>query len=92
MRLQHPADAPAADCMAPGLHFGAYLVRAVALAVVRKRFGHGYLPGRLGRWHLLAALLSIAGGRGHAQHLAELAHRHAGCALGNVLAGAHQVG
>nr|WP_234795218.1 hypothetical protein [Hymenobacter arizonensis] len=43
--FEHPADAPAAHGVALGLHFDPQPAGAVALAVVRKRFAHGYLPG-----------------------------------------------
>lgn len=90
--LQHAADAPAADRMALGQRYGAQPARAVALAVVGKRFAHRDLPGWLDRWHPLATLPGIIGGRGYAQGLAELPHGHLARALSNVLVGAHRVG
>ncbi len=78
--------------MALGLHFGAQPARAVALAVVSKRAVHGYLPARLNGRQLPTALPGIVRGRGHAQHLAELTHRHLTGPLANVLVGAHRVG
>ncbi len=93
MGFEHPADAPAAyPRVAVGLHFHAQPAGAVALAVVGKGFAHGHLPGRFNGRHLLAALPGVVRSRGHAQHLAELAHGHLGLALGNVLVGAHRVG
>ncbi|GAB3244320.1 hypothetical protein GCM10027346_41890 [Hymenobacter seoulensis] len=92
MRFEHAADAPAADRMTLGLHFGAQPPSAVALAVVGKCFAHGHLPGRLYCPHLLEALPGVVRSWGHAQHLAELAHGHLGSALRDVLVGAHRVG
>ena len=90
--LQHAADAPAADRMALGLHFRPQSTRAVALAVVRKRFAHRYLPGGLKHCLVPLPVPRVIRAGGHAQHLAELAHGHLAGSLGNVLVGAHRVG
>ena len=92
MGLEHAADAPAAHGVALGLHFYAQATRAVALAVIGKRFAHSSLPDELGRWLLSAAQPGVIGCRGRAQRLAELVHRHVVGPLGDVLVGAHRVG
>ncbi|WP_426492507.1 hypothetical protein [Hymenobacter sp. 102] len=48
MRTKHAADAPAAHCMALGLAFDPQSARAIALAVVGKRFTHGHLLSEFG--------------------------------------------
>ena len=90
--LEHATDAPAAHGMVLGLHLGPQPARAVALAVMHKRFAYSHLPGRFG--HSLAPLPvpSVVRAGRRAQHLAELAHRHFVDPLGNVVVGTHRVG
>jgi hypothetical protein len=90
--LQHAVDAPAAYPMALRLHLGPRPARAVVLAVVGKRFANSHLTARFNHRLLAAIPPGVIRGRGHAQHLAELAHRHVSGAPRNVLVGAHRVG
>jgi hypothetical protein len=92
VRFEHAADAPTAHGITGGLHFGPHPARAVALAVVSKIFAYGHLSGRFDHWHLLAALPGVVGGRGYAQHLAEMTYRHLAGPPGDVLVNAREVG
>ena len=85
MRFKHAGDAPAAHGVALRLHFGPQPPGPVALAVAGKGFAHGHLPRRFDDRLLPAVPPGIVGGRGHAQHLAKLAHGRVGGAVGNVL-------
>ncbi len=67
MRFQHAADAPGGHGVALRLYFGAQPAGTIALAVISRRFAHGYLPGRFYHRHLLAALPGVV--RGVAQEL-----------------------
>lgn len=70
--------------MAFGLYFGPQPAGTVAQIMVRKRFAHGHLLGRLNCRHLLAALPGTIRGWGHAQHLTELVQRGIAGAPGDV--------
>ncbi|NRT18686.1 hypothetical protein HNP98_001507 [Hymenobacter sp. 9A] len=73
----------------PWGYFDAPLARAV-LAVMGKRFTHGYLLGRHAQRHLLAAARGAVGRRGHTHSTWQ--SWHTGGPLGDMLVGAHRVG
>ena len=90
--MTHPAGAPAAHRMALDLHFGAEPARAAALAMVRKRFAHGQLSGRLECLMLRVALPAVKHSQRYAQHPAELTYGQRACPLGDLPVGVHWVG